>query len=278
MRKFENAIGSVLRNAATKAERLPKGENDFQKEGLLHCGECGMPKQCRVKLLNNTVKVRCMCQCEEKAYQEERKRAAAIERMMRSQQMRTQGMQDENVKKYTFDNAEPSKTLDKCRRYVERWSDMLRHGQGLLFWGGVGTGKTYAAACIANALIDRGVPAMVTSFPKILNAGFDKSEIVRGMQRFDLVVLDDFGVERGTEYSAEIMQFVLDERYKSGKPLIITTNLNAQELKNPKTLSFARMFDRINEMCAPVYFGGESKRKKKAEDRMRFAREVFADD
>lgn len=277
MRDFENAIGNVIRNAAMQAENLPKSSKDYLRDGLLHCGECGMPKQCRIMLMGRVAAVRCMCQCEEKAYQEERERAADMDRMMRANRIRSKGIQDENVREYTFANSEPSKTLDKCHRYVERWKEMLEHGQGLLFWGGVGAGKTYAAACIANALIDRGVPAMVTSFPKILNSGFDKSDIVQEMKKFDLVVLDDFGVERKTEYSLEVMQLVLDERYKTGKPLIITTNLNVGEFKNPKDLESSRMFDRINEMCVPVHFEGGSRREKKAEDKMRFVREIFVD-
>lgn len=152
---------------------------------------------------------------------------------------------------------------------------MLEHNNGLLFWGNVGTGKTFAAACIANALIDNGVPALVTSFPRILNSGWDKTEIIGQMKEFPLLVIDDLGVERSSEYALEIVQMVVDERYKSGMPLIVTTNLTRQELESPKDMRFSRIYDRVLEMCVPVYFDGPSRRKKTADDKMRFAREVF---
>ena len=89
------------------------------------------------------------------------------------------------------------------------------------------------------------------------------------MQQFSLVILDDFGVERQSDYALEIVQFVLDERYKSGHPLIVTTNLTLRDLRSPKNITCARMFDRLNEMCVPLHFEGISRRKAKAEENLR---------
>lgn len=279
MKSINNNLGGALQAVVSRAEVLPRNPDDYERNGLLYCGKCGGAKQYRIRLLGNSTIVRCMCQCEDAAYQEERRKDAERDLMVRAKQLRVDGIQAVDVRDYTFSHAERTKTLDKCWRYVERWPEMLEHGQGLLFWGDVGTGKTFAAACIANALIDRGVPCLVTSFPKILNTdGWDKSQIVREMQQFSLVVLDDFGVERQSNYGLEIMQFVLDERYKSGKPLIVTTNLSPREFESPGSLSFARMFDRIIEMCVPIRFEGVSRRKKKAAEKLKFAREAFGDE
>ena len=95
------------------------------------------------------------------------------------------------------------------------------------------------------------------------------------MKRFQLLVIDDLGVERESDYALEIVQLVVDERYKSGIPSIVTTNLTLKELENPKNLRYARIYDRVLEMCVPVYFDGPSRRQEKRKDKLRLAREVF---
>jgi len=51
---------------------------------------------------------------------------------------------------------------------VEKWPEMRDKNVGMLFYGDVGTGKSFYACCIANALLDKGVSVLVTSSPKIL--------------------------------------------------------------------------------------------------------------
>lgn len=265
---------SVFAGLIQKA-KVRENPKDYRRGGLLYCGECGVAKQCRIKYEGIPIIVGCMCQCEEQRFEQEKCDRSREEHALHVQSLRVQGIRDNEVRGYTFPRAEPSKNILRCQTYVQRWKDMLEHNNGLLFWGNVGTGKTFAAACIANALIDNGVPALVTSFPRILNSGWDKTEIIGQMKEFPLLVIDDLGVERSSEYALEIVQMVVDERYKSGMPLIVTTNLTRQELENPKDMRFSRIYDRVLEMCVPVYFDGPSRRKKTADDKMRFAREVF---
>lgn len=270
MSEFDTIINSLTHKSEKRA-----AEGDYQRGGLLHCGVCGMPKQCRVEYGGKILTVGCMCRCEEVAWEREKRKSEEEQRMIRIKKLRVNGIQDKAVREYTFHTAEPSKNISRCRKYVERWPEMLSSNSGLLFWGNVGTGKTYAAACIANALIDRGVPVLVTSFLKILNSGWDKAAIAGEMKYFPLLVIDDLGAERENDYALEIVQYVVDERYKTGKPLIVTTNLTKKELENPKDMRFGRIYDRVLEMCVPVYFDGPSRRKKAAEEKMRLAREVF---
>ena len=76
--------------------------------------------------------------------------------------------------------------------------------------------------------------------------------------------IDDLGVERSTEYAMEQMFFVIDSRYRSRRPMIITTNLKLAELKNPPDLAHARIYDRILERCAPILFAGKNFREENA--------------
>ena len=71
-------------------------------------------------------------------------------------------------------------------------------------------------------------------------------------------------MERSTEYAMEQMFFVIDSRYRSRRPMIITTNLKLGELKNPPDLTHARIYDRILERCAPIRFAGKNFREENA--------------
>ena len=77
-------------------------------------------------------------------------------------------------------------------------------------------------------------------------------QYIRSLCRYSLLILDDLGIERNTEYSLENLFNVIDARYVSGKAMIITTNLNLEELKSQKQLSLKRIYDRVLERCIPV--------------------------
>lgn len=274
MTGLSDVMAGLIEKSAAATE-----PGDFQRDGLWHCGKCGTARQCRIELEGVELVVWCDCRCREEAHLAEQKALRNQERAMKIANLRVQGIQDKAMRSFTFDRSWDKPFLRgnirKCREYVEHWPENLRQNLGLLMVGKPGRGKTYAAACIANALIDRGVPALMTSFPMILNSGWDKAEIVRQMKRFPLLVLDDLGIERESGYAMETVYFVIDERYKSRMPLIITTNLTLEELRRPKDIRFKRIYSRILEMCVPVHFEEQRMREEKAADKMRFAREVF---
>ena len=87
-----------------------------------------------------------------------------------------------------------------------------------------------------------------------------EDEYLASLNRYTLLVIDDMGIERESQYTIETIYTVIDERYKSGKPLIITTNIQLDILGNPQDLEHARIYDRIMERCMPVFFGGKNYR------------------
>lgn len=115
-----------------------------------------------------------------------------------------------------------------------------------------GTGKTYLAGCIANALMEREVPVRMTNFAAILNdlTGTlnGRNAYIERLCSFPLLILDDFGMERGTEYGLEQVYNVIDSRYRSHRPLIVTTNLTLSELQNPADRAHQRIYDRVLAM------------------------------
>ena len=134
-----------------------------------------------------------------------------------------------------------------------------------MFMGTVVTGKTIAACSSANELIERGYDVWVTTMlPLLRSAGnFSACESVfERIQKVDLLVLDDFGTTKNSERNLELLFEIVDARARSGKPLIITTNLIPTELKEPSNLSLARIYDRVIAMCScersPVVLNGKS--------------------
>ena len=120
--------------------------------------------------------------------------------------------------------------------------------------------------------MEREISVCMTNFALILNdlaASFkDRNGYIARLCSFPLLILDDFGMERGTEYGLEQVYNVIDSRYRSGKPLIVTTNLTLEELQNPEDTPHARIYDRLMEMCTPVRFTGENFRKATAQAKM----------
>ena len=271
MMEITAEIRALIDKAAVGME-LAGDEYIDPADGLIHCKKCGGQRQTVVPCFGKPgyFMPRCICQCQQEA-EEQRKAAEERQRRMeRIKRRKAQGLQDRYLYDYTFanDNGENS-LMDKARAYVENWKEAYRNNTGLLLFGDVGTGKSFFAGCIANALLDRDVPVLMTNFPTILNRltgmfSEDRADFIASFDEYDLLIIDDLGVERSTEYAMEQMFFVIDSRYRSRRPMIITTNLKLSELKNPPDLAHARIYDRILERCAPILFDGNNFREENA--------------
>lgn len=265
-----------LIDSLARMSEAKENPGDYIQDGLMYCGHCNTPKQCRISVEGITRIVGCQCACAAREYEARKKAERDQEARLIAKGLRVQGIADRAVRDYTFANADDTPEIRRCQKYVENWERAYRENAGLLFWGGTGTGKTFAAACVANALIDRGVPAMITSFPRVLSAGWDRREIAEQLRNFPLLVIDDLGAERQSAYALETVYMVIDERYKSGMPLIVTTNLTLEnDLCKPKSMDYQRIYDRVLEMCTPVCFKRSSIRRERASAKLKIAEEIF---
>jgi len=277
-----NTLEPVIREANMANAEKP---GDYMKDGLLHCGSCHTRKQCKIDISGMSTVVSCMCNCAQEKYDRdnaERKKREDADRVMR---LRSTGIVNQIFRDANFvtDDGKNQAPMAILRRYAEKWEDMKRNNIGLLLYGGVGTGKSYGAACVANHLIEQYIPTCMINLSSVLNSmgGFqseEKNAYISDLMRYPLLILDDFGMERQTEYALEQVFNVIDARYRSGKPLIITTNLSLAELKEPKTREQARIYDRILEMCQPVNFGSEGRRPDLARDKAKRAAELLQGD
>lgn len=265
---MSDMVPEVL-NAALDSLFTPKepGEQEYQGEdGLLYCRNCHTPVQCRVKLWGRDKIVPCLCRCQQEAMAEKKRQDELVERQRKIRQLKATGIQEKHLLEWNFAVAEDNKDIQMAKRYVEQWKKVKAENLGLLLWGDVGTGKSFVAACIANALLEQGIPVLMTNFSKILNQmgamySEERYRYIASFSNYSLLILDDLGIERSTEYALEQVYAVIDERYKSGLPVIITTNLTIAEIRNPQDVAYARIYSRILEMCTPVRISGEDRRK-----------------
>ena len=258
------------------AEQIPASvETD-----LLRCPVCGEARQTVINFNGTECKVRCICHCEEQKIKKEEERLLRREKLIRIEQMKAHGLQDPSLLEYTFaHDSGDNPLMPKARKYVQKWDEFKAEDIGLLLFGNVGTGKSFFAGCIANALLDQGIPVLMTSFPKILNTlgtlySDERNTYISSLNEYDLLIIDDLGSERETDYALEQIYSVIDARYRSRKPLIITTNLSLQEMKNyayGNDLRYARIYDRVLEKCQPIAFTGKNYRRSNAKDAYRKA-------
>lgn len=254
-----------------------KNEGDYyDNEGLLRCGVCGEKKETIVTLPGGKkMKVHCVCSCIRKKEEEQKRAEENRQQMERLKRLRQASLIDENFSNASFSNFKLNgfneTNLKLCQRYCSAFSKMLAKPQGLLFWGEVGTGKSFAAACIANELLDHGTPVVMTSFVKILEmiqGNKDKeAEMMHQVENVKLLIIDDLGAERNTEYAVEKVYNIIDSRYRAKLPMILTTNLNLKDMMEEPDLGYRRIYDRILEVCYPMQFTGKSWRRAMAKDR-----------
>lgn len=247
------------------------GEDYINEGGILICGKCGTPKQMLLPpILGETAKmVPIPCECEKRANEEreEHERQAELKRKAdarRKECFATSGF----YRSCTFetDDGRSPDTSSVCERYASTFDG--HDPYGLLLWGGVGTGKSFMASAIANRVIDMGFTALHTDMRHIVNlmeSSFENRQ--RNLDRilsYDLLVIEDLGAQRDTSYIMEHVYTIIDGRYNTGKPMVITTNFNAEKIASTANdESWSRIFDRILERCYPVKFGGENRRKLK---------------
>ena len=150
---------------------------------------------------------------------------------------------------------------------MEHFEDFRKEGKGLLLYGTVGTGKSFVAACIVNALIDKGYPCLMTNFSRLIDAvnaeWGERQRYLDSLSRFDLIAIDDLGVERDTGYTNENVTVIVDSLYRAKVPLIITSNYTPKQLTGEDEIRRKRVYDRLLERCHPIEVTGESRRKEK---------------
>lgn len=166
----------------------------------------------------------------------------------------------------TFEtNEENNRVYTMAKKYVDLWEKYKDEGTGLIFIGRYGTGKTHLAFAIANSLLIQGVPVIYETFINLMeklkesysNESLDYYEIIKLYCECDLLIIDDLGKERPSEWVLEKLFQIVNTRYENMLPIIITTNYNEKELV--KRLSIGNdgktaesLVSRLNEICLEI--------------------------
>lgn len=276
---FDSAVNQIAA-AANHANRVQDG--DYQQNGIWYCGKCNTKKQSTVVIGGKELHPMCQCRCASKAWNLEQKRLLDEKKMMRIQQLRTSGLEKSDTRSMTFssDLGLNRNQMATARRYVEQWNKMKSECIGLLLWGNKGTGKTFVSACIANALIDQSIPVLMTSMVTLVNSvtgrfSGDRLEYLRDLNRYDLLIFDDFGAEHNSSFALSQVYDMIDQRYTSGKPMIINTNLTLCQMQSPEDIAHGRIYDRILERCVPIEFTGPSIRGENAARKYQLAAKLL---
>lgn len=251
-------------------------ETEYMKDGHAYCKTCHERKDGEVKSLMDMkfiFKNNCKCDRERFEKQKQREKEQEIERLKRSCFISMSQWA------YTFDNykGEKDKSYTIAKNYVKEYEQMKKENIGLIFCGTVGSGKTYLACCIANALIEEYmIRVKIRNFAQTINdlqkSGFDldKNEYIESLTNVSVLILDDLGIERDTSYAKEQVYNIVNSRYLKQKPTIFTTNLPYEKIQNSDDgVEYERIYSRIIEMCIPIKVMGEDFRKRLQKEKLK---------
>ncbi len=278
-------MNPILSAIIDTTETLNSAPDDYidPSDGLKYCGKCHTPKEAfyPADLQNQGFhKHPVMCQCAAEKRDREEAERREYERMSYMTMLRSEAFRDIPAAGWRFDHAVVTPQLAKAKEYAANWDSFKQDGIGLLLFGDVGTGKSYAAGCIANALIDRLESVLFVGMSDVVNRmqgnfGTDRDHYMKSLMRPDLLILDDLGAERNTSFGKERVFDVVDKRLLTGKPMIVTTNIPLSVMKQAADLDDRRIFDRILEVCVPIRFDGENFRKGNASANIKKAAEML---
>ena len=131
----QNSITLAVNHIAKNASQLNKqNENDYYENGLLMCGKCHTPKQCRGFLFGVERTVTCICKCRAEELQAEREREEHEKRLARVQELRKAGFPERELQSQTFshDDGADERTMRAMKNFVEHYDDFRRMHKGLL--------------------------------------------------------------------------------------------------------------------------------------------------
>lgn len=259
-------------------------EGDYEEDGLVYCGKCHAPRQTRGTGPFEGKILAAACRCEELAA-EERERQKTIKKL-RADVVKSR-FYERGYESFTFasDDGGDQEAGKICRAYAEKFLEMEEGNFGLFISGPVGTGKSFLAGAVVNALLDDGISSMICTSSRVISElrSAEKvgklSEAMDELNGFRFLVLDDFGAEfadSANSYSIQLMERFINDRVLSGRPLCVTTNIPRATMLNENRQSLARIYSRITELCCmPVSLTSGNRRTVNATERRESCKRIL---
>lgn len=174
---------------------------------------------------------------------------------------------DRTIESYIADTPEKKSSLTIARDFIENFDENYKSGMTLIFSGKAGTGKSHLAIAIAQAVMPKYTAMYINALDAVRmirdtwRRDSEKSEleILEMFGTIGLLVIDEVGVQYGTENEQMLMFDIINRRYRDSMPMILLTNLGTQGLSEYLT---ERSYDRLRENGKWVSFEWESYRSK----------------
>lgn len=149
--------------------------------------------------------------------------------------------------------------FDKLRSFAENFEEMKKSGAGLYIWSGKkGSGKTMSVCALANELLEKDYQVRFATSARILqeirntysnSSEYTESRMMSDLKTCELLIIDDFGVEKVTDWAQEKMYEIINERYLAERPTIFTANTDIKDLPYNE-----RITSRIEYMCVNIHY------------------------
>ena len=262
MKPIANTVGDLF-----QPRELAKDEYLNEADGLIYCSKCHTPRQHRIELKERVFLPTVRCRCQQEEYDKEEAERKHQEFLIQVSRLRANGLQDKSLHDYNFANDKGyNPEMQKAHEYVSHWEEMKANSLGLLLWGDVGTGKSFFAGCIANALLDKGIPILMTNFSRILNTltgmySDDRNQFIDSFNKYSLLIIDDLGTELNNSFVSSQLFYCINERINRKLGTIISTNLSMDMLRDTYS---DRVASRLMSHYATIpLYGGDIRVKKR---------------
>jgi len=203
----------------------------------------------------------------------ERDKEAALEREQRKWAARIgsaaipERFKDRTLDSYVAKTSGQKKALAFAKEYAENFDQVIKTGRSAIFTGKVGTGKTHLAVGIALSIMKQQRSALFVTVQRLIRRIKDswrtkeetESDVINAFASPDLLILDEVGVQFGSEFEKQLLFDVLNERYEKLKPSILLSNIPSEQLSD---YLGERVMDRLRENGgALIGFNWDSYRK-----------------
>lgn len=246
-------------------------------EGI-NCEHCGtfIPKM-EINFFGNVKWVQPVCKCVAELEREHIRKMETFQKRSEIERLFSISNLGEKFTQSTLDNFQHREGTENAfkatKKYIEEYPNWKQ--ESLLVWGTYGNGKTHLAASVTNELNRKGYIVVFQSVPELLRrikSTFNREnketdhQIMKALLECDLLVLDDIGAEKLTDWVQELMFNIIDGRYRKGLPIFYTSNLKPLELSNQIG---ARSYDRLVETSLTIENKATSYRREIAKDRLK---------